>query len=332
MKPTAPTAPIWQRRQFVCATLASAVAPQAFAQSDWPNRPVKLIVPSAAAGPTDAFARLYADQLSKTFNQPFVVDNRAGANGMIGNDQAAKATPDGYTILFSYAAAIAVNPSLQAKMPYDTFKDLQPVTQVGGSGTLLAVAPDFPAKNFSDFVAHIKANPDKYNYGSWGVGSGGHLSMEFIKHAAGLKMNHVPYKSIPQIITDLLGGVLQVGFVDPFTSLPHIRAGKLRPIVISGTKRGPQLPDVPTLTDVGHRFEADAWFGVFVPAQTPTAIVQRLNQEINRISQLPEARARFTALNMPDSPIKTVEQFTQTIRGDVDTWSQIIRVNNIKAE
>ena len=329
---TTSSRPTWQRRQFVCATLASAIAPQAFAQSDWPNRPVKLIVPSAPAGPTDAFARLYADQLGKTFNQPFVVDNRAGANGMIGNDLAAKASPDGYTILFSYAAAIAVNPSMQPKMPYDTFKDLQPVTQVGGSGTLLAVAPEFPAKTFGEFVQYIKANPGKYNYGSWGIGSGGHLSMEFIKHAAGLQMNHVPYKSIPQIITDLLGGTLQVAFVDPFTSLPHIRAGKLRPLVLSGTKRGPQLPDVPTLTEAGHRFEADAWFGVFVPARTPAPIVQRLNQEINRISQLPEVRTRFNALNMPDSPIKSVEQFTQTIRSDIDTWAQIIRTANIKAE
>ena len=324
--------PTWQRRQFVCAALASAIAPQAFAQSDWPNRPVKLIVPSAAAGPTDAFARLFADQLSKTFNQPFVVDNKAGANGLIGNDQAAKATPDGYTVLFSYAAAIAVNPSMQLKMPYDTFKDLQPVAQVGGSGTLLAVAPDFPAKTYSEFVQHIKANPGKYNYGSWGVGSGGHLSMEFIKHAAGLQMNHVPYKSIPQIITDLLGGVLQVAFIDPFTSLPHIRSGKLRPLVISGTRRGPQLQDVPTLTEAGHRFEADAWFGVFVPARTPAPIVQRLNQEINRISQLPEVRTRFNALNMPDSPVKSVDQFTQTIRSDIDTWAHIIRIANIKAE
>lgn len=321
-----------QRRDFVGAALACTVAPWALAQNDWPNRPVKLIIPSAAAGPTDTFGRLFADQLAKTFNQPFVVDNRAGANGVIGNDQGAKAAPDGYTVLFSYAGAIAVNHALMPKLPYDTFQDLQPVAQVGGSGTLLAVAPDFPAKDFKEFVAHVRANPDKYNYASWGVGSGGHLSMEFIKHAAGLKMNHVPYKSVPQIVNDLLGGALQVAFVDPFTSLPHIRAGRLRPLVLSGTKRGPQLPDVPTLTEAGYHFKADAWFGVFVPARTPPAIVRRLNQEINRIAQLPDIRARFNALNMPDSPIKSVEQFTQTVRDDVNTWSQIIRASNIKPE
>ena len=156
--------------------------------------------------------------------------------------------------------------------------------------------------------------------------------MEALKQMAGLQMNHVPYKGIPQIITDLLGGNLQVAFVDPFTSLPHIRAGKLRPIVLSGTRRGPALPDVPTMTEAGYRFELDAWFGMFVPGGTPLAIAKRVNEEVNRIVQLPEIRARFTALNMPDSPIKSIEQFTQTVKDDTATWAAIIKTANVKPE
>jgi tripartite-type tricarboxylate transporter receptor subunit TctC len=320
------------RRHFVCAALAAGFAPLARAQSAWPSRPIKLIVPSAAGGPSDLFARLLAEHMGKTFGQPFVVDNKPGANGMIGNDLAAKSPGDGHTVLFSYAGAIAVNQALLSKLPYDTLRDLVPVAQVGASGTLLAVAPDFPARNVQEFVAHVKANAGKYNYASWGIGSGGHLSMEAFKHAAGLDINHVPYKSIPQIINDLLGGVLQIAFVDPFTSLPHIRSGKIRPLMLSGTRRGPALPDVPTMTEAGYRFESDAWFGVFVPAGTPPSIVQRLNQEINRIVQLPEVGARFEALNMPASPIKSPEQFAQTVRNDIDTWTRIVKTANIKAE
>lgn len=320
------------RRTLMSAMIASALASNSFAQADWPSRPLKLIVTGAPGGPNDTFGRLYADHLGRALNQTIVVENRAGANGLIGNDQLAKSSPDGYTLVFTHAASVVINQALLPQLPYDTFKDLQPVAQVGSTGTLLVVAPDFPAKDFNEFVAHIKAHPNKYNYGSWGVGSGGHLSMEFIKHATGLKLNHVPYKSVPPIIVDVLGGVLQVAFVDPLTSLPHIRAGKMRPLVLSGTRRGPQLPDVPTLTEAGHRFEADAWFGVFAPAKTPMPIVRRLNQEINRISQLPEVQARFHALNMPDSPIKSVEQFTQTIQSDVQTWSRIIQDAKVKPE
>jgi tripartite-type tricarboxylate transporter receptor subunit TctC len=320
------------RRQFVCAAIAVGLAPLAHAQAAWPSRPIKLIVPSAAGGPTDLFARLLAEHMAKTFGQPFVVDNKAGANGLIGNDLAAKSPGDGHTVLFSYAGAVAVNQALLPKLPYDTARDLVPVAQVGASGTLLAVSPDFPARTVQEFIAHVKANPGKFNYGSWGIGSGGHLSMEAFKHAAGLEINHVPYKSIPQIINDLLGGALQVAFIDPFTSLPHIRAGKIRPLMLSGTRRGPALPEVPTMTEAGYRFESDAWFGVFVPQGTPASIVQRLNQEVNRIVQLPEVSARFAALNMPESPIKSPEQFAQTVRNDIETWSRIVKTANIKPE
>lgn len=325
--------PAVTRRDILLASMAAALAPLARAQADrWPARPVKLVVPSSPGGPTDVFARLFAENMARTFGQPFVVDNKVGANGLIGNDAVAKAAADGYTLLFSYAGAISINQALLPKLPYDTDKDLMPVAQIGASGTLLAVTPDFPARNIREFVEHVRANPGKYNYGSWGQGSGGHLSMEALKQAAGLQMTHVPYKGIPQIINDLLGGNLQVAYVDPFTSLPHIRSGKLRPIVLSGTRRGPALPDVPTMTEAGYRFEQDAWFGMFLPAGTPLAIARRVNEEVNRIVQLPDIKARFTALNMPDSPIKSVEQFTQTVKEDTAAWAAIIKTANVKPE
>jgi tripartite-type tricarboxylate transporter receptor subunit TctC len=325
------TSPV--RREILLAAVAATLTPWAQAQgAPWPNRPVKVVVSSAAGGPTDLFARLFAEQMSKTFGQPFVVENRVGANGLIGNDAVAKSAPDGYTLLFTFAAAVAMNHALLPKLPYDTFKDLQPVAQIGATGTLLAVTPSFPANNIREFIDHVKANPGKFNYGSWGQGSGGHLSMEALSHAAGLKLNHVPYKSIPQVITDMLNGNLQVAFVDPFTPMQHIRSGKIRPLMISGTRRGPALPDVPTMTEVGYRFDADAWFGLFFPGGTPGAITQRVNEEVARFLRLPDTAARFTALNMPFSPIKTVEQFTQTVKDDVATWSAIIKTANIKPE
>jgi tripartite-type tricarboxylate transporter receptor subunit TctC len=321
------------RRTCLAWAVGAGLAPLAHSQSaGWPSRPVRVVVPSPPGGPSDVFARLVTEQMSKTFGQPFVVDNKAGANGMIGNDMVAKASPDGQTLLFTYAAAVAINHALLPKMPYDALKDLQPIAQIGASGTLLVVTADFPANNVREFVEHVRANPDKYDYASWGQGSGGHLSMEALNTQAGLKIRHVPYRGIPQILTDLQGGVIKVAFVDAFTSLPHIRSGKIKPIVLSGTRRGPALPEVPTLSEAGYKFDVDAWFGLFAPSGTPAAVVRRLNEETNRILLMPEIRSRFTALNMPDAPIKTVDQFAQTVRDDIQAWSGVIKAANVKPE
>ena len=197
---------------------------------------------------------------------------------------------------------------------------------------MLVVTSDFPVKTLREFVDLVKANPNKYNYGSWGVGSGGHLAMEALKMQAGIKLNHVPYKTIPLILNDLIGGQINIGFVDSTTSLVHIRSGKLRPLVCSGTRRGPALPDLPTMTEAGYKFDVDAWFAMFAPAGTPMPIVRRLNEEINRILLLPDMRARFTALNMPEPPVKSVDQFAQTVRDDIVAWGAVIKAADIKPE
>jgi tripartite-type tricarboxylate transporter receptor subunit TctC len=322
-----------RRRQVLIAGGGALVSPLGWAQApDWPGKAVRLVVPSGAAGPTDTFARLFADYFAKAFRQPFVIDNKPGANGIIGNDAVAKAPADGHTLLFTYAAAVAVNHALIPKLPYDALKDLQPIAQIGAGGNLLVVTSDFPVKTLREFVDLVKANPNKYNYGSWGVGSGGHLAMEALKMQAGIKLNHVPYKTIPLILNDLIGGQINIGFVDSTTSLVHIRSGKLRPLVCSGTRRGPALPDLPTMTEAGYKFDVDAWFAMFAPAGTPMPIVRRLNEEINRILLLPDMRARFTALNMPEPPVKSVDQFAQTVRDDIVAWGAVIKAADIKPE
>ena len=321
-------------RRRLCAGIGTAVVvPRAFAQTaDWPNRPIRMVVSSGAGGPTDVFARLFSEQMSRTFKQQIVVDNKPGANGIIGNDIVAKAPPDGYTLLFTYAAAVAINHVLIPKMPYDALKDLQPVAQIGAGGNLLVVTADFPAKNLREFIDLAKANPDKYDYASWGIGSGGHLAMEALKMQAGIKLRHIPYKTVPQIFPDLLGGNIKVAFVDSTTSLPHIRTGKIRPLVCSGTRRGPALPDLPTMTESGYKFDVDAWYAMFAPAGTPIPVVRRLNEEVNRVLRLPEVRARFTGLNMSEPPIKTVEQFAQTVRDDAAAWGEVIKAADVKPE
>ena len=329
--------PSVQRRRWCLAAGAALALPHAITAAqaqtaDWPNRPIRFSVPSAPGGPTDTFARIFAEQMSRTFGQPIVIDNKPGANGIIGNDLVAKAAPDGYTLLFTYAAAIAINHTLIPKLPYDALKDLQPIAQIGAGGNLLVVTADFPAKNLREFIDLARAAPDKYDYGSWGVGSGGHLAMEALKMQAGLKIRHIPYKSVPFILTDLLGGSIKVAFVDSTTSLPHIRNGKLRPLVGSGTKRGPALPDLPTMTEAGYKFDVDAWYGMFAPAGTPMGVVQRVNQEVNRVLASPEMRARFTALNQAEPPVKSVEQFAQTVRDDIAAWGAVIKAADVKAE
>ncbi|MFN0162633.1 MAG: Bug family tripartite tricarboxylate transporter substrate binding protein [Burkholderiales bacterium] len=324
-----------RRRRLIGAAAAAplaTLAPASRAQADWPARPVRLVVPSGAGGPTDTFARLFSDHFAKAFKQQFLIDNKPGANGIVGNDLVAKAAPDGYTLLFTYAAAVAINHTLIPKMPYDALRDLQPIAQIGAGGNLLVVTGDFPARTLKEFIDVVRAAPDKYDYASWGIGSGGHLAMEALKIGASLAIRHVPYKTVPQIYPDLFGGVIKVAFVDSTTSLPHIRSGKIRALVGSGTRRGPALPDLPTMTESGIRFDVDAWYGMFAPTGTPMAIVRRVNEEVNRYLVSADMRARFNTLNMAEPPLKTAEQFAQTVKDDIAAWGGVIKSASVKPE
>ncbi len=305
----------------------------ALAQAPWPNKPVKVIVAGAPGSGTDIVARAFTESLAKTFGQAFVIDNKAGANGLIGTDAAAKSPGDGYTILFTYAAAHVVNPVLLDKVPYDVNKDFVPVAQIGAGGNFLVVPPTMPVKDLKEFIAYVKSKPaDEMSYGSWGNGSGGHLSMEALKQQAGLKIKHIPYKSTAAANTDLVAGHIQVAFSATASSLPLIQAGKMKPIAISGTYRSRQMPEIRTMTEQGVPFDLNAYYAVIAPAGTPIAVVNSLNKEINRLIAAPEMAERWNTLGFSEMPLKTPEQFSEQIKRDLRDWGAIVKAGNIKAD
>jgi tripartite-type tricarboxylate transporter receptor subunit TctC len=299
----------------------------------WPNRPVKIVVPGTGGSGPDVMARIFTDALSKTFGQPFIVDNKAGANGVIASEAVAQAPRDGHTLLLTYAGAHVVNQFIVDKISYDVTKDFAAIAQIGAAGTLLMVRQEMPVKDLKEFVAHVRSKPsDSMTFGSWGVGSGGHLNMEALAQQAGLKMRHVPYKSAPAAMTDLLGGHIDASFAVASTALPHIKSGKLKALAISGPYRSPSTPDVRTMTEQGIKMDLVAWYGLFAPAGTPPEIVSALGREVNRIIAAPENAERWRQLGFAEMPIRTPEQFTALVNQDLKEWGAVVRSANIKAE
>jgi tripartite-type tricarboxylate transporter receptor subunit TctC len=327
----------YQRRRTSIGLLglaaAAALPAGVRAQPAWPARPVKLIVPGGPGSGTDVVSRVFAEQLSLAFKQPFVVENRAGANGMLGSQIAKAAAPDGYTLLFTYAAAQVVNQTLYEKAGYDGAKDFQAVAQIGGGGNLLVVRADVPVRNLQEFIGWARSQPEgAIAYGSWGTGSGGHLSMEALCQATGLKMRHVPYKTAAASNLDILAGHIQAGFSATAAALPHIQAGKLKAVAVSGTHRVPALPDLATMTEQGVKFDVNAWYGVFAPLGTPRPIIDALNREINRLIGAPEQAERWKALGFSYMPRRTPEEFAQQVLSDIRDWGDVVRKGNIKPE
>ncbi len=306
---------------------ASPVAPSA-----WPERPIRFLVAGPAGGGMDAFARLIATQVQASLKQTVIVENRPGANGLLGNDAVAKAPQDGYTYLYTASSSIAINPLVVAKMPYDTEKDLMPVVQLGAGGILLMSNPASGFKSMQDMVQYARANPGKLAYGTWGNGSTGHLVMEGIKAHFGLEMTHIPYKSTAAEVMDLLSDNLRVAFTDIASPLPHIRNGKLVALGATGSARGPALPDLPTLAEQGYQFNADGWFGVFAPGGTPKAIATRMNEEINKALNTPDMRQRFAAQNMLVPQANTIDQFAATVKSDIQRWQSLAKAIKLKAD
>lgn len=320
------------RRTALGASLLVLATAAGAQTGDWPNKPIKLIVAGPAGAGMDIFARLLAAPLQEALKTPVVVDNKAGANSIIGNDAVAKAAPDGYTFLFTPSSAIAINPIVQPKMPYDTQKDLLPVAQIGAAGILLMTNPGSGFKNLQDMVRYAKAHPGELTYGSWGNGSTGHLAMEGIKAHYGLDMPHVPYKGTAAVVNDLLGDRIKVAFTDIASPIPHIRVGKLVAMGATGSGRGPALPDLPTLSEQGYKFDADGWYGVFAPAGTPPAIVRRVNAEINKILATDEMKQRFAAQNMLAPSNKTADQFAAQVKSDIELWQSLAKSIKLKIE
>ncbi len=319
-------------RRHTLALGAALLLGQSAWANDWPARPIKLVVGGPAGAGMDIFARMLQAPLQAALKQPVIIENKPGANSLIGIDSVAKATPDGYTFSFAPSSAIALNPLVVAKMPYDTLRDLLPVAQIGQSGFLLVAHPSTGFKNLQDMVQFARANPGKLSYGTWGNGSSGHLAMEGLKVQFSVDMPHIPYKGTASLVNDLMGNNLSVGFADIASPVPHVRAGKLVALGVTGSRRAPALAELPTVAEQGYKFDADGWYGVFAPAGTPMDIVRRLNEEINKILATDDMRLKFNAQNMPAPPIKTAEQFAATVRSDVNLWQGLAKGVNLKAE
>ena len=313
------------------ALAAGATAPAGFAQAGFPSRPIKFIVPFPPGGATDLVGRLLASKLQESWGQNVVVENKAGASGMIGSEQVARSAPDGYTVLVSITTHVQ-NPAIFAKVPYDPLKDFAPVSQICLSYLVLVVKPDFPARDLKEFVALVKANPGKYSFGSFGTGSSSHIVGEGFARKAGLDMAHVPYKGSAPMMSDLLGGQVPCAWADVSTATQHIAAGKLRPLAVSGERRAPLLATVPTLLENGYPgFEALGWVGVFLPAGTPKPIVDKYSAEMVRLVKQPEVRARLyeqTLMPVGDN----AESFARTLKRDMGLWQQNASAAGIKPQ
>jgi tripartite-type tricarboxylate transporter receptor subunit TctC len=301
------------------------------AQTGYPDKPVRIIVPFAPAGPTDVVARLIATKLSERLGRQFYVENVAGAGGNLGMGQAARAAPDGYTVLF-VSSSYVVNPSLYAKVPYDPYKDFEPVTVAGDAPNILLVHPSIPAKTVKELIDLIKANPGKYTFASAGTGTTPHLSGEMFKLTLGLDLVHVPFGGAGPAIQSLAGGHTPIAFTSLPPAIPLIQDGKIRPLAVSAKKRVTVLPDVPTLAEAGlEGQEADTFQAVLVPAGTPKEIVDRLYREIKAIVALPDIKERFEVLGL-DPIANTPAEFAAQIRNEIAQWAKVIKGANIKVD
>jgi tripartite-type tricarboxylate transporter receptor subunit TctC len=315
-------------RRLLCVLLFAAT--QAFAQA-YPSKPIRIVVPYPPGGFNDTLGRTLAAKFQEAWGQPVIVENKPGANTVIGTDSVAKSQPDGYTLLI-VAFPFAVTPSLLNTMPYDTVRDFQPVILAATSPNLLVVHPQVPINSVKELIAAAKAKPGSLSYASTGNGSSNHISMELFKTLAGVDIVHIPYKGSAPAVTDLLGGQVQVMFDNVPNVLPHVNAGKLRALAVSGAKRTPLAPDVPTVAEAGvPGYELTVWFGLVAPAGTPREIVQRLNAESLRILAMPDVRERFLAQGV--EPLgSTPEQFADHIRSQMAKWSRVVRDAGVKAE
>jgi tripartite-type tricarboxylate transporter receptor subunit TctC len=317
-------------RIFLGVALLIAAAASAQAQS-YPTRPVRLIAHSAPGGTSDILGRLVAQKLTDAFSQQVVVENRAGASGIIGVEVAAKSAPDGYTLLITQTS-IAINPSMFAKLPYNAQRDFAPITQLVVAPNVLVVHPSVPAKSIKEFIALAKRNPGSLINGSPGQGTSPHLSAELFKIMSGIKLEHVQYKGAGQAIIGLLSGEIPVMFTTPPTAMPYIQAGRLRPLGVTTTKRAEALPDVPTISEAGvPGYESVQWFGMLVPAGTPRPVIDRLHQEITRSLRASEMKERLNSLGL-DVVGSTPEEFGTYIKSETEKWAKVIKTMGIKPE
>ena len=317
-------------RAWVAAGLGAIAWTTASAQ-DYPNRPVRVIVPFTAGSATDILARTVGQKLNELWNQPVVVDNRAGAGGTIGAAVVAKSPPDGYTLMV-HSAAQAVNPFIYPSLTYDTLKDFVQVAPLGGQPNVLVVAPSSGYKTVADLIADAKRRPGVLNFGSAGIGSGTHINAEKFKLAAGIDVVHVPYKGTPEALTDTMTGRVTYFFSPISAALPHVREGKLLALAVSSSKRSSVLPGVPTVAESGlPGFDYNLWVGLFAPAGTPAEVVDKLNRDVNRVLTQADVRERLASLGAEPMPMSAAD-FDRFVRSEMDDAAKVVKAANIKAQ
>jgi tripartite-type tricarboxylate transporter receptor subunit TctC len=297
----------------------------------YPAKPIRIVVPFAPGGGADIIARILGQKMTESWGQQVVVDNRAGASGNIGAELVAKSAPDGYTLLMA-SSALAINPSVYKSVPYDALKDFAPITQPGLLPNILVVHPSLPVKTVKDLVALSKSRPGQLSYASAGAGTGTHLAAEMFKLMAGVNMVHVPYKGGGALISDLLGGHVVLTFATLPSVMPYIKAGRLRPIAMTTSKRWPGLPGVPTIAESGFAgFEISTWIGLLAPAGSPREAINKLHGEVVRILKLPDVRGRFEELGI--EPVgDTPEQFAQYIKGELAKYAKIAKQSGARVD
>jgi tripartite-type tricarboxylate transporter receptor subunit TctC len=309
------------------------ILPGATRAADWPERPIRMIIPFAPGAGADIVGRTFAEELAKALGQPVVVDNKGGAGGLLGAVEGARAAPDGYTLLLTSQGIAAWNIGLYKSPGYDPLKDLVPITVTGELPNVLAVAASNPANSVADLVAQAKAKPGELTYGSSGVGSSLHLSGVILEQRTGARLQHVPYRGAPAAVLAVINGEVTMGFFNTPTVLPQIKAGKLKALAVTSGHRSPLLPDVPTMKEAGvPDFVVAVWLGFAVPAGTPANIVQRFNTEINRISQDPKVKEKLLVQGFEMLPPISVAAARKTIEDDQAFWLPIIKQSGATAE
>ncbi|MDB5922679.1 MAG: putative Bug-like extra-cytoplasmic solute receptor, family [Betaproteobacteria bacterium] len=305
-------------------TLSAAEAP-------YPNKPIRLIVASSPGGPNDLVARMVAAPWGELLGRPIVIDNRAGAAGVIGSELVARAAPDGYTLLVGFPGPLIIAPLLNETAPYDTLKDFAPVSLAVSAPFVLLVHPGVPAKSVKELVALARARPGKMNYASGGTGIGSHLAMELLNHVTGTQMVHVPYKGAGPGLTALMAAEVDAMFVALGSVLPHIKTEKVRALALGGEKRYPLLPNLPTISESGYRFNSSSWYGILAPRNTPRTVIGRLHGTLTQTLEAPQMRTRLTDMAF-ETIGSTPDEFAKLIREETATWRKVISAAGLKAK
>lgn len=314
------------------AVALCALAPLAQAQSSYPTNPITIVVPFAAGGGVDILTRVLAQHLSEKLGEPVVVENRAGAAGALGVQLVAQAKPDGYTLVMATTGTHTINPGLYKDLPYDPLKGFAPITTIASVPNLLVVNPDVPANSVEELVELARSKPGELKFGSFGPGTSNHLSGELLKHLAKLDIVHVPYRKAPEGVADLIAGQVDMLFVNTPLGLPHVQSGRMKALAVSGAKRSATVPDLPTMSEAGvEEFVVESWYGLFAPAGTPDAIIEKLHDEVVAVLALPDVQA-FFAKQGAETVSSTPAELSAMIAAEIPRWKEIIEVSGTSIE